>query len=145
MKWVLVRLLECAAGNFGILAAATEAEDHYLFTCEDDWRGNATGVSCIPPGIYKMKRAVSPHFGDVFEIVGVPGRSHILLHAGNTEEDTDGCVLLGLSLGFMAIAKDEDTGRPVKKLAVLQSKPALARFMAAMKDHNDGELEVRGL
>lgn len=145
MKWILARFLDCAHGNFGLLMHEGDSEDHYIFTCEDDWRENQSLVSCIPPGTYVLRRVQSPKFGETFEITGVPGRTHVLLHWGNTEEDTEGCVLVGSVLGVRYIAKDEDTGKPGKKLAVLQSKPAFARFMEAMKGVNETPIEVRGL
>lgn len=145
MKWNLARFLNCAHGNFGLFIQNGASEDHVLFTCEDDDRGNAPNVSCIPPGVYVLKRVRSPKFGETFEIAGVPGRTHVLLHWGNTEEDTEGCVLLGLSLGVKAV-RDEDAGqRPVKKLAVLQSKAAFARFMAAMAGVNEATIEVHAV
>lgn len=68
-----------------------------LFTLEQPWRGNARRVSCIPAGEYLCEMVVSPRFGRVYGVTGVPERSHILFHAGNTAVDTQGCILVGLA------------------------------------------------
>jgi hypothetical protein len=34
----------------------------------------------------------------VWEVLNVPGRSAILFHAGNTDEDTRGCILVGFGV-----------------------------------------------
>jgi hypothetical protein len=65
----------------------------FIFTLENPWLENKPQVSCIPFGTYACRRVQSPRFGNTFEVTGVPGRSHILFHAGNTEADTLGCVL----------------------------------------------------
>ena len=39
----------------------------------------------------------SPKFNSVFLLHGVPDRSGILIHSGNTLRDTEGCILVGSS------------------------------------------------
>ena len=72
-----------------------------LYTLEDKWRGNQSNISCIPQGTYDCV----PHgwaentpvkFKKVWRLQNVPDRSAILIHAGNTHEDTYGCILVGL-------------------------------------------------
>jgi hypothetical protein len=70
-------------------------------TLERPWLGNETDISCIPAGGYLCRRMHSPRFGETFEVTDVPGRSHILFHAGNTVADTHGCILLGRSRGIV--------------------------------------------
>ena len=82
-----------------------------------DWQ-NQPFISCIPPGNYLCIRTVSPKFGTTFEIVDVPGRSHILFHKGNTAEDTYGCVLVGKEVGWID-----------GKRAILSSRKAFDRMM----------------
>lgn len=64
-------------------------------TLELPWKDNKAQESCIPAGIYPVKRHASPRFGNTFEVTGVPGRDEILFHGGNTTADTHGCILLG--------------------------------------------------
>lgn len=128
-------------GVFGVY----NVNGYMLFTCEDDWNGNAPNISCIEAGTYKLRKVNSPKFGPTYEIVGVPGRDHIIAsHAGNTEEDTEGCVLPGLQLGFVVVPRDEDTGEPNKrKLAVLQSRLAHERFMERMRGVEEDVIRIR--
>jgi len=66
----------------------------------DSWVGasleNYTLV--IPAGTYNLVWHISPHLGNarVPMLVGVPGRTEILLHWGNTENCSEGCILCGL-------------------------------------------------
>lgn len=70
--------------------------EHFCYTLEDPWINNAPNISCIPEGQYFVKLLYSPHFGRPYpHILGVPGRSGILIHSGNTDSDTQGCVLVG--------------------------------------------------
>ena len=54
------------------------------------------GHPCIPAGKYKVGLRNSPAFGpDTIELLKVPGRSDILVHAGNFAKDTLGCIVTG--------------------------------------------------
>jgi hypothetical protein len=48
----------------------------------------------IPPGAYRYRRFRSKKHPNTFEII-VPGHTALLFHPGNSEEDTEGCILLG--------------------------------------------------
>ena len=87
----LKRVAADAQGTYGVLIDSTRP---FAVTLERPWLDNQRSVSCIPPGTYTCARKQSPRFGNTFEITGVPGRSHILFHAGNTAADTEGCVLV---------------------------------------------------
>lgn len=89
-------------------------------------RGNATGRGCIPPGKYRVRWSRSPRLKKfTYEILGVPGRSGIRIHAGNVAGDVDkgyqshslGCPLPG-----------ERVGAIKGQRAVLASRSAVARF-----------------
>lgn len=58
----------------------------------------------MPSGDYSCIRRLSPHFGyDVFLISGVPEHDFIEIHIGNLQQDSEGCVLLGLRRDGVAI------------------------------------------
>jgi len=107
-------------------------------TLELPWRDNVRKLSCIPAGTYECVMVRSPRFGAVYHVRDVPGRSEILLHAGNLagmlprfRADVQGCILLG-----------ERVGRINNQRAVLVSRPAVRRFNTAMR-MKPFELEVR--
>ncbi len=72
-----------------------------LCTLENPWLDNEVGISCIPNGEYLCQKVNSPRYKDVFEVKDVENRTHILIHAGNTEKDTRGCILVGEKFGFL--------------------------------------------
>tara|TARA_R110000782_G_C14689570_1_gene400987 strand:- start:39 stop:443 length:405 start_codon:yes stop_codon:yes gene_type:complete len=76
--------------------------DLSLFTLElpdlnnDGIDNNEVRKSCIPEGVYRVKKHNSPKFGKTFWVKDVPGRSAILIHPGNYHYHTLGCILVGL-------------------------------------------------
>jgi len=64
-------------------------------TLELPWRDNQRRVSRIPNGIYPVIKHISPNFGKSLWIQDVPDRSEILIHVGNYNRDTLGCILVG--------------------------------------------------
>ena len=78
-----------------------------LFTLELPVKDGLPG-SAIPPGRFQIELAPSPKFlkstdpwvmkyaGAMPHLVGIPKRSLIMIHHGNTPDETDGCILVGL-------------------------------------------------
>ncbi len=79
--------------------------DLSLFTLEDPWLDNARDISCIPVGVYRCLMTMSRRWQKMMpEILNVPNRDHIRIHGGNTTDDTEGCILLGMEIlsgGFL--------------------------------------------
>lgn len=75
-------------------------------TLELPWRSNRRNVSCIPSGDYKCTYYSSDRFPNAFLLHGVPDRSSILIHPGNTLNDTKGCILPGVSFHLNSIGVD---------------------------------------
>jgi hypothetical protein len=113
---ILERFAYAPQGTFGRMYLPSGLT---LFTVEDRDNNNAKGDSCIPEGEYECVPSRYHKGGyDAYEITGVPGRSRILIHAGNTSRDVDGCVAVGLSLGFVG-----------GLWAATESKSAFQKFM----------------
>ena len=124
----LIRVTEHAGATFGVLCIDEAPE---FLTVEDAWRSNETKVSCNPVGRYKIIRHKSPRFGNVYKVLDVPEREHILIHAGNTHRDTEGCILLGMQYG--KIGSDS---------AILASRSAFLQFMKLMEDTPEAQLLI---
>ncbi|WP_348518118.1 DUF5675 family protein [Campylobacter sp. CCS1377] len=91
------------------------------FTCEEDEEGVQRDKDLrIPAGIYDIELYPSAKFGECILLSNeiVPKDRGILIHIGNTAKNTQGCILLGESLG--------DDG-------VINSKIAFNRFMTFVK------------
>lgn len=142
LRLTLTRTEKNTDGVFGHLVLPS---GRVLFTCEEEDLGNANGVSCIPAGVYKLQRTIYHKHGfQTFEVMNVPGRVRILIHPGNTEEDTMGCILLGMRLDSLVVADEDAPGHPRRaKEAVIASQVAFRRFMGEMAGINQAELEVK--
>ncbi len=77
---------------------AWEKKYEYL-SLELPWLKNKNNVSCVPPGVYPLKKRWSPRHGYHLHITPVPGRKWILIHPGNYHTETRGCIFPGLSYG----------------------------------------------
>lgn len=123
-------------GTFGVILA----DGFWCHTLELPWRDNRPNLSCIPEGFYTCEMVISPRFGQVYQVLSVPGRSHILFHSGNLagnvaqglKTHVQGCILLGQRVGTLS-------GQP----AVLVSRIAFNRFMAFLSGEKQFILEVK--
>lgn len=139
MELTLKRVSLTDDGVIGVLLSGVYP---ICLTLEEEWKDNAKGISCIPAGSYVCKRVVTPKHGETFEVTGVPGRTAILFHSGNTEADTEGCVLTGMEYSYID-AVDDDTGIKEKQVAVLRSREAFFLFMEACLHKDSFTLHVK--
>ncbi len=64
------------------------------YTLEDGPQQSLKGP--IPVGGYRVDLSYSPKFNRILPLLdAVPGYEGIRIHAGNTEKDTEGCILVG--------------------------------------------------
>lgn len=102
-----------------------------IYTLEEPWKNNEKKISCIPSGVYECATHNSIKFSEVWKLENVPERTAILIHSGNTTDDIEGCILVGLDHGMLN-----------KKRAVLRSRDALAVLRAAIGAHNSFQLTI---
>ena len=87
---ILSRFAYSEMGTFGKMRMPDGVR---LYTVERPWLGNAPSISCIPCGDFKcVPRRFFRGGYDAVEIMGVPGRSHILFHVANKFTEVEGCV-----------------------------------------------------
>ncbi len=104
MKLVLTRYSSTDEDTLGHL----KADDKLIaYTLEDEFRTiKVFAATRIPAGSYKLKlrehggfytrytKRWSWHKG-MIELVGVPNFTDVLIHLGNSDDDTAGCILVG--------------------------------------------------
>ncbi|EDP8178843.1 hypothetical protein KDL82_000050 [Campylobacter jejuni] len=101
----------CVIGKFKVL----DDEEKILFECfalEEDKEGLESGKDLrIPEGNYNLRRHTPSRFENTLRSItkkdddtminvyndDVPSSRAILIHWGNTDKDTQGCILLGLT------------------------------------------------
>jgi hypothetical protein len=101
MELTLLRISETELGTHGVIFFGAHPA---LVSLELPWRENKKGISCIPEGTYAALPHISARFGWTIHILDVPGRSEILVHAGNTIADSRGCILPGMQYSDAGVA-----------------------------------------
>jgi len=108
MKLEVIRFNKGEDSTNGILFDITDERKFLCYTLEDESRTEkVAGETCIPEGEYRLgfrtvggfdakyaHRFADIHMG-MLEVLDVPNFKYILIHCGNTDEDTAGCLLLG--------------------------------------------------
>ena len=74
---------------------------YFCYIMEDKIREEKIkGITAIPRGTYEVVITMSNRFKRLLPLLlNVPNYEGVRIHAGNTSEDTEGCLLPGLSLG----------------------------------------------
>lgn len=83
--------------TIGELTYSDETTFLKLATLELPWKNNQRSISCIPKGTYKVTTTYSNRFKkNLWEVLNVPGRSGIRIHAANYASQLEGCIALGM-------------------------------------------------
>lgn len=87
-----------------------------------------SSITAIPKGTYEITLDIdSPKFGSkpfykqvcngkLPRLLNVKGFEGILIHAGNTDKDTAGCLLVGINLERGKVLKSQETFRKLYKM-----------------------------
>jgi len=131
MKLTVVRTQFGTDATNGILLIDDVFE---CYTLEDQYQEvKVMHETCIPEGIYdiklrtvggfheKYKARYSNHKG-MLHLQDVPGFTYILIHAGNTDEHTSGCLIVGETQQDLDISKDGFIGHSGKAYTKLYDK-----------------------
>jgi len=116
------------AVTLGELTLNKDGEEIYVCcTLEPTWADNKRNISCIPAGEYNVVPYSSEKYPGTYEVQGVPGRSKILIHAGNYYTNTKGCILVGQDVkdinkdGVIDVTSSKATLRMIKDVTKYQS------------------------
>jgi hypothetical protein len=101
-------------GDFFIDYGDGEGYKFFSNTLEDKVRQTnevkVYGKTAIPFGVYMITITLSPKFNRELPLINdVPGFQGIRIHPGNTAEDTEGCILVGVNDQVGAIHHSKDT------------------------------------
>jgi hypothetical protein len=142
MKLEVLRFSSQKDSTSGILFDISNDKRKFLcYTLEDEHRiEKVWGETCIPAGEYNLglrtvggldarydKRFADIHMG-MLHVLDVPNFKYILIHCGNTDEDTAGCLLLGDTQNSNLVQKNGFIGRST--LAYMRTYPAIAEALA---------------
>jgi len=125
-------------GSFGKLYLP---DGSFVFTCERAWVGNKPFESCIPPGVYTLRKRRSQVVEDStdgeylegWEVTDVPGgRTYIMLHPANWPHQLAGCIAPGMGFGMLR-----------DSLAVFSSREAFRKVMAQLEARDEWYLDIR--
>lgn len=132
MQGILTRIYDSSNGpTFGSLVITNDGPNAFAcYTLELPWLNDQPDISCIPEGIYPMIRHSSAAHPNVWKVNNVPGRTEILIHNGNVESDSLGCIIVGY--------KTDPSGQVLGKPAVLESDAALSALMQFTELWPDG-------
>lgn len=109
--------------------------EHCCYTLEDQIRPDGEkvyGKTAIPAGRYRVVIDMSNRFRCLMpHVLDVPGFEGIRIHTGNTDADTDGCVLLGITRGTNTIGQSR-----------MAFAPFFERLQAALQDGGECWLTI---
>lgn len=108
LRFLLVREIKNDKQTHGRLfkIGKDDKRDFICYTLEDKERlVKVKGETAIPTGKYTVIVTMSPRFKKELPLIlNVPEFSGVRIHGGNTEKNTEGCVLVGMVRHMNAIS-----------------------------------------
>ena len=133
----LIRFAYSPDGTFGFIDLPGGGR---VYTCEPPWKGNQRRVSCIPEGVYDLRKRRSPvvertsggDFTEGWEVTDVPERTFIMIHVGNWPDDLEGCIAPGKRYQVLN-----------GKNAVVESRSTFRALMKALEGPDHHTLDIK--
>ena len=103
----LILRMDRLVSNDDATIGMIKSEELVGFTCEDEFRlSKVPGETRIPAGVYEIKfrcaggmldkyQQIYPNHPGMLHLQNVEGFRYVYLHHGNTDDHTDGCILVG--------------------------------------------------
>ena len=127
MKLKVIRFSSQEDSSSGLLFDVTDGTRFLCYTLEDERRKEkVTAETRIPAGVYSIllrkeggfHSRYTKKYGDMHKgmlhVQDVPNFKWILIHTGNTDEHTAGCLILGDSQENNVLMKDGFIGKSVQ-------------------------------
>ena len=124
MKLQVLRFSSESDSTNGLLLDVTDGINFLAYTLEDEYRKKKRSKETrIPAGTYEIKLRNEGGFNQryskkysrihrgMLHIIDVPGFEYILIHVGNSDEHTAGCLLVGDSQENNQVNKNGFIGR----------------------------------
>ena len=142
MQLEVLRFSSQTDSTSGLLFEVTDIKRHFLcYTLEDERRAlKVRGETRVPAGTYKVelrkeggfhnkytKKYPGIHRG-MLHITDVPNFEYILIHTGNTDEHTAGCLIVGDAQENNLLLPDGFVGKSVN--AYKRIYPSIAKAIA---------------
>ena len=139
MKLEVLRFSSQVDSTSGLLFEVTDIKKHFLcYTLEDERRAlKVRGETRVPAGTYKIdlrteggfhsrydRKYPGVHIG-MLHVLDVPNFEYILIHTGNTDEHTAGCLIVGDAQENNKILADGFVGKSVN--AYKRIYPSIAK------------------
>ncbi len=134
MRLQVIRYSSGKESTLGILFDVSEKKKFLAYTLEDEHREEKVeGDTRVPPGTYEIKfrkeggfhKKYSTKFKDIHKgmlhVIDVPNFKFILIHVGNFDEDTAGCLLVadGAHQNLTQDGRIESSIRAYKRIYLL--------------------------
>jgi hypothetical protein len=148
MNLEVLRISSESDSTSGLLFDTTNGRKFLAYTLEDEYRDEKVmHETRIPAGTYKIKlRTVGgfhsryvAKYGDMHKgmlhVQDVPGFEYILIHTGNTDEHTSGCLIIGDSQENNQLTKNGFIGKSTQAY-----KRVYPKIAAALENGEDVEI-----
>lgn len=120
-----LKLIRLYSGPDGVLSTLRDLKGNEVAAViEHSYKdGEGPWQAKMPAGVYSCRWGLHRLLGmtqdfATFEVMGVPNHKGILFHCGNFEKDSEGCLLLGISVQTVG-----------GQIEVIDSRVAFKKFM----------------